>query len=103
MSNIVKIPEIKIQTANKVMLSSKKKGNITGLSNYGERVNINDCLILGNLSHNLISVMKLNEKGFKVEFDRCLSNIDNGETKVKFTFVSPSELIHLVNEFLFIQ
>lgn len=66
--NISEIPEIKIQVANGNILSATRKGTIIGISKENLKIDF-ECLIVKNLAHNLISVLKLNEKGFKVTFE----------------------------------
>lgn len=50
-------------------LKAIQKGNISCVSDSGELVNINDVLVCKNLSFNLLSVKKLEEKGHKIIFE----------------------------------
>lgn len=48
-----------------------------------ERVKVTiECLIMSKLTHNLLSVLKMNEKGCKVMFSKNFAEIGNKQTKI---------------------
>jgi len=67
--------EISVAKAG-VSVRACKKGDLLCLSDNGDTVNISDVLVCENLSFNLLSVLKLEEKGCKVVFeDSCVKII----------------------------
>lgn len=74
MTDIEEIPEINIIVANGGIIPTKKKGTFIGMSYEGVKVTI-ECLIMKNLTHNLLSVLKMNKKGIEVIFSKNIAQI----------------------------
>lgn len=83
MIDIQEIPIIHIQVANGNTITANKKGKLIGTSSEGIEITIENCLIVEKLTHNLLSVLKLNEKGIVVTFEKKNTIICKGNIKVK--------------------